>query len=308
MTRKIIIYMGQDITPLIMLNKVVPYLLEKGITPEVHIPAYHGCARTKIREYEDISFYEDKLTYGTIYPYVESFPSPRQTIYTMRQLAKRHGLNIIDIDNVNKNAAYLQGIHSDPTILGAISLFCVQIFKDEIIRIIQEKGFFWNLHPGLLPHIRGLSAPFWAMKRGDAVYGPTLHHVNAGIDEGRVLRLERLPVNPKLPYFLHRVQVALPAARMITAQLDKELNGEHDIGWLQDHALSTYYTYPTGPEIREFEASGLKMFATPPEMARMYLSFFKPDDAVAARELQNIIVGAIAAHEAAKQRDVATAA
>src|SRR5205823_6670975 len=49
-----------------------------------------------------------------------------------------------------------------------------------------------NAHPGVLPDYRGLDPELWAIEEGrfDAV-GSTLHLVDAGIDTGPILEVER---------------------------------------------------------------------------------------------------------------------
>jgi methionyl-tRNA formyltransferase len=57
---------------------------------------------------------------------------------------------------------------------------------------IPRRGTF-NVHPGLLPWIRGISVIERALQRGIPV-GITAHYVDPGIDTGAVIRRELIPV------------------------------------------------------------------------------------------------------------------
>ncbi len=45
-----------------------------------------------------------------------------------------------------------------------------------------------NLHPSLLPHLRGPAPLFWTFKNGDDVAGLTFHRIAPGEDDGAILR------------------------------------------------------------------------------------------------------------------------
>lgn len=52
----------------------------------------------------------------------------------------------------------------------------------------------FNLHPGPLPGYAGLNTPSWAIYRGEASHGVTLHWMTAGIDTGPVAYAEDFPI------------------------------------------------------------------------------------------------------------------
>ncbi len=52
-----------------------------------------------------------------------------------------------------------------------------------------------NAHPGWLPQYRGIGANAYAMQKGDSP-GITVHFIDAGIDMGRILKRERIPILP----------------------------------------------------------------------------------------------------------------
>jgi hypothetical protein len=59
---------------------------------------------------------------------------------------------------------------------------------------IPRRGTF-NVHPGLLPWVRGVSVVERAIERGVPV-GVTAHYVNSGIDTGAIIQRELIPAQP----------------------------------------------------------------------------------------------------------------
>ena len=63
--------------------------------------------------------------------------------------------------------------------------------------LINQKHV-WNIHPSLLPCFRGLHGVRDAMAAGVKVFGATLHHVDAGLDTGKIAAQVCAPLFPEL--------------------------------------------------------------------------------------------------------------
>jgi len=57
-----------------------------------------------------------------------------------------------------------------------------------------EKLRVWNIHPSLLPAFKGLHGVRDAMAAGVRLFGATLHHVDAGLDTGKVIAQVSAPL------------------------------------------------------------------------------------------------------------------
>jgi phosphoribosylglycinamide formyltransferase-1 len=57
-------------------------------------------------------------------------------------------------------------------------------------------GRMLNIHPSLLPKYPGLAAWKQALEAGESETGCTVHLVDAGIDTGKILAFERVPIQP----------------------------------------------------------------------------------------------------------------
>ncbi|MBL4870321.1 MAG: phosphoribosylglycinamide formyltransferase [Robiginitomaculum sp.] len=53
-----------------------------------------------------------------------------------------------------------------------------------------------NIHPSLLPKYKGLHTHKRAIEAGDKEHGCTIHYVNEGVDDGKILAQARIPLLP----------------------------------------------------------------------------------------------------------------
>lgn len=92
--------------------------------------------------------------------------------------------------DVNAAADRLRTVSTDGIVF---SLNNTTVLREPVL----DKGFrIYNIHNGLLPRHRGLpeAAIVYAILNGDNTYGATLHEIDAGIDTGAILDVERFPI------------------------------------------------------------------------------------------------------------------
>jgi methionyl-tRNA formyltransferase len=117
---------------------------------------------------------------------------------------------------------------NDPGVVGRIeahepdlllSIYYTQLFGPRLLEAVRGPAL--NFHPSLLPRHRGVAPLVWAIAEGDAVTGLTVHHVDAGIDTGRVVLRRPIPIHPDdTGYVLHRklaLLVRAAAAELLRA-------------------------------------------------------------------------------------------
>ncbi|TDQ50194.1 UDP-4-amino-4-deoxy-L-arabinose formyltransferase/UDP-glucuronic acid dehydrogenase (UDP-4-keto-hexauronic acid decarboxylating) [Actinomycetospora succinea] len=73
-----------------------------------------------------------------------------------------------------------------------LNVHSLHLVRPEVLAAPRVGAF--NLHPGPLPECAGLNAPSWAVARGHAEHGVTLHRMEAGIDTGDVVEQIRFPI------------------------------------------------------------------------------------------------------------------
>ena len=73
-----------------------------------------------------------------------------------------------------------------------LNVHSLHIVADAVLAAPRIGSF--NLHPGPLPEYAGLNTVGWAIYRGEAEYGVTVHWMQPGIDTGPIAFSERFPV------------------------------------------------------------------------------------------------------------------
>lgn len=104
---------------------------------------------------------------------------------SMEDTAAQYGLELIRPRGLNINAPEFRTWVSavdEPRV--AISLGCLQIFKQDLLDCFEQSI---NFHNGLLPDYRGLGATAWSLYNGEQRSGFSFHRMTAGLDDGPVL-------------------------------------------------------------------------------------------------------------------------
>lgn len=270
MTKKqILLFVGEDITAHLVMNKVVKDVVAKGIyQPVLFFPKGTKLKNADLPELGEFSFFEKSLLNGTVYPFIEKCPpsSPCDNL-SPSQLASRFNLEMLSVDNVN-DPNFVKEIENR-NIACAVSIRCTQIFKPDIISVIQGSGnkprLFLNLHSGLLPEYRGVMPTLRRMfdiASGVAdtrEYGFTLHKIDAGIDTGNVIQVVSRDLDTNHSGFLATVNLAEGGAQSIIDVLT-HLNNYTHRGYPQVEDKSAYYTFPTQDELRAWKSAGVELF------------------------------------------------
>jgi methionyl-tRNA formyltransferase len=106
------------------------------------------------------------------------------TLRTVRDLAARHGSTIIETADVNseETIATVRRLDIDVVIVMNFD----QILRDDFIHSARYGVI--NIHPSLLPSLRGPCPVFWALIEGRREVGVTVHIIeNAEIDAGPIV-------------------------------------------------------------------------------------------------------------------------
>jgi len=109
------------------------------------------------------------------------------------RFAQKLGLPTIPARSVKDPAfaATIAGLGVD-LLLNVHSLY---ILRREVVEAPRIGSY--NLHPGPLPRYAGLNAPSWAIYRGEAEHGVTVHRMEPGVDTGPIAYQERFPIGPE---------------------------------------------------------------------------------------------------------------
>ena len=113
----------------------------------------------------------------------------RTTCLNIVQLGLKNGIPVYWTDRFNSDACarILKSLRID-----ILAIASAPILKDYIFETARMGCL--NAHPGWLPTYRGLGANANAVKNGDQP-GISVHYIDSGIDTGRIICRERIPVN-----------------------------------------------------------------------------------------------------------------
>lgn len=138
-----------------------------------------------------------------------------------------------------------------------VSVAGAQIFKEQILTMPRH-GIV-NLHTSNLPKYRGLMPCFWALLAGEERVGISVFQVDEGIDSGRIFKQESIAVETRC------LESVIKRTKTIGAVMLAEVVNEFsDLGYAdsveQDHAGSTYFSFPQRSDIKKFLAQGNQLW------------------------------------------------
>jgi len=113
----------------------------------------------------------------------------------------------------------------------ALSCICLQLFSPELLQVFSVAV---NYHNGLLPKYRGLKATGWSIYFKEESTGFTFHLMTEGIDDGRILLQDAIPVEANDSLYETEIKKTLKAGERIGEVLQMMLDGKTGISQTGD--------------------------------------------------------------------------
>lgn len=286
-SKNLLLFIGNDFVAHIFLNNFIPKVIAMGINPIlvfVNDMANTGLSFTEMKKY---NFYEKKLLNDILFPYIEENESKLFKLLSPMQIVKKYKLQTISTQNVNDPA--LQEEIEKLDFIGGMSVRCFQIFKKDIIGTVQNKGFFCNSHPGILPDYRGVCCLLRGLVNGDKKLGWTLHEINTGIDTGDVVKEISF-------YDFDKESVVEILAKTVPLLSNGWLEFITDtvdgkkITLTKQGEKSVYYTYPTEYEMNSWHEKGALKPLVAKEMVKFYFDLFTGSQNIYSEDIQKFKV------------------
>ncbi|HXN53029.1 MAG TPA: formyl transferase [Candidatus Acidoferrum sp.] len=172
---------------------------------------------------------------------------------SLSQLCQAYSIPCARIDNPNA-AEFVEKVRRrSPDVL--VSVACPFIVKEPLLSIAPKGAI--NIHHAPLPKYRGMMPTFWQMYHGEKRVGLTIHYMVAKVDEGEALFQDEQAITPgeSLDCVIrrskrHGAHCMADVLRQIAShsQSSRALNSNE----------SSYFTFPTTLEIREFRRRGYR--------------------------------------------------
>ena len=105
-------------------------------------------------------------------------------------IARAHGIALLEVEDANGAACHAALAAARPDVV--LSFHFDQIFTLETLALAPLGGV--NIHPSLLPRLRGPIPTFWALQEGPGATGISIHRIAARIDTGDVLAQRAHPL------------------------------------------------------------------------------------------------------------------
>jgi methionyl-tRNA formyltransferase len=174
--------------------------------------------------------------------------------YNLAQLCGKYGIRVLRSRNINSGETLEELRKISPDLI--ISVAAPAIFKEELIRI--PKYGCINIHNGKLPRYRGMLPNFWQLYHNEERVGITIHEINPGIDDGRIILQKEVDVETSetLDSLIRRTK-KLGAHYMIEA-IDLIKSGS--VKYIENNpAEASYFSFPKREDVRKFKAMGKRL-------------------------------------------------
>lgn len=284
---QIVFVVGDGLVTHLLLQNILPEMIKAGLQPILFMTP--GSSKIdNIPSLQHYSFYQGALLSDVIYPTLDE-AKVKGAYQSVDCFLGSIGCEILSISSFD-DPKFLRAV-SSPDFLGVVSMRNYMIFSPSTIKTIKKKGFLWNVHTGSLPSYRGVFIPFWSMLNGEDRYGWALHDVDVGIDTGALIDSCDVPLN-RTSVLHSYVDMVEDGAQMVVNALSRQLKGETTFS--AQPMPAAYYTFPQEAQIQEARENGIKLWASPVTMLRLYQSLFGDSDALAEK-----LMSALMRHEGA---------
>lgn len=255
--KKICLFMGKDISSLLIVNQLIPKLRAQGFEPMIFLVEPNPSKKSEAEHetIQEIRDYQNLPISKIIRPYLKSRLQTGESVQhhsgpvSLDFFDEKYNITprIIPPGMIN-DEKLVELIEQDQNIVGAISIRPYQYFKNDIIKAFRNKkfsssetsnieGFFWNIHPGTLPRLRGIHTPLIAMTMLKDRFGWSLHEVHyddtekhKGVDFGNFIDFTTLQIDYNKQALNLYFDFVTPATVLIEQKIDRLCQ----LGVLQD--------------------------------------------------------------------------
>jgi len=172
---------------------------------------------------------------------------------TLAQLCRAYSIPHLQIGTPNAPEFVESVRQRAPDLL--ISVACPYIVKEPLLAIAPKGSI--NIHHAPLPRYKGMMPTFWQMFHGEKTVGLTIHYMVAKIDEGDALFQDEQTIEPGET--LDRlIQRSKRHGAHCMASVLRQVESNSTVPIPLNVAQSSYFTFPTIAEIREFHHRGFR--------------------------------------------------
>jgi methionyl-tRNA formyltransferase len=192
---------------------------------------------------------------GRIGRWIETLTRRRPRLASVRVLANRHGATMLDVPAINSSET-----------IGALRSYAPDVVLvmnfDQVLRrefIAAAPGQIINVHPSLLPALRGPCPVFWALAEGRDEAGVSLHLIeDENIDAGAVLAQRTRPLDRARS--VAEITAALfEQGAVLVPEVVRAVREGRAVGRPQDVEGASYRGFPDRADVARARRAGVRL-------------------------------------------------
>lgn len=270
--KNVALFVGNDIFSWLVCQDVIS-ALNKECTFRVYFPLAKATGRMQEPEVRQLALYEREVLNDFVFPFVSGNADACEGAYQPPQVfLAGAGVTAHRIADIN-DVTFISSLGNMDAV---VSLRCYQKFSADYVRAFSQRGkLLWNLHPGDLPHYRGVMTLFRAMMNGEKNGALTLHEMDEHWDAGPVLA--RLPVELRYELsFLENMMLAgMRSGAFLAGQLMRA--GERKSLIVERQGNYRYWGFPDALTLAQAAEAGIELIDHD-AIRRHYLALFVGDE------------------------------
>ena len=161
------------------------------------------------------------------------------------------GVPMLRSKSINQDRAWIERIAPDLV----VSAFFNHHIGEPVIAAARYGAV--NIHPSLLPALKGVDPVFYARLQGRPALGVSLHRVTAAIDGGNLLAQRKLPVLERESVLAATARLYGEGAGLLLESIDAIAAGA---AGAPQSGESSYFSWPNRAQVAELRRKGVRLF------------------------------------------------
>jgi len=264
---KLVLCVKRDLHGCIFLNQLLPLLT--GHELRILLSDKFRPAEQQVPALSELAYLERNLPCDLLFPLLDRQSGCGEWT-TFAGLEARYGVRLELVADINAPSMVdsLKSFVPDLIVSARFSY----IFKPQVIGIAHHGVI--NIHPGELPAHAGLFAPMRTIAEGGNALVCCMHFMDAGIDSGPVIAMQRLPYRGDEGLIGQITEIYLCAIPLLLDLIPRLERGETVPSIQQDASRRRYRSTPDAKEVNAFLSMGHRFWT--PQVYDAILARFIP--------------------------------
>lgn len=175
------------------------------------------------------------------------------TLYLGATVAPRlraRGVPVLRSKSINRDRAWIERLAPDLV----LSAFFNHIIGEPVIAAARYGAV--NIHPSLLPALKGVDPVFYARLHGNRTLGVSVHRITPVLDGGNLLAQQELPVLPRESVLAATARLYGEGAGLLLESLETIAVGTPGS---PQSGEGSYFSWPSPAQVAELRRKGVRL-------------------------------------------------